>query len=657
MNASEIVLRVDAGTGPRDVRLYEYLQPSDIEAAEEEAIAWIKALRHAVVDGQVFRARFRHRDESLWWFAELYLHKRGVMASALLQMRALDALIARERPLVIDVVRGTAVTRLLASQASSRSGLMNSHRSERAWAPVARLRDEARGAFYAWSAFASHLGRSASRRPPPRNVRIAAFVHSAFWRDAAPSAARSGSTASARGEFERATASLAEAADEMPRRGKVDPAGPNAEGEETYIGPVLRAVADRLAPGELQLVGVGPRTNFRVRRWWHRVSEFSESGASALPFSSVDDHASMAALAASRQVWRDRHANRRSCWSSEALAAASLMRGYDLWPVVRQELAGVCELQFPWSARSMDEAGAALDALQPTLVLTYAEAGGWGRALMIEARRRRIPSVGLQHGFIYRHWLNYRHEPDEMATAERSRDAGFPRPTLTLLYDRFAQDHLERHGRFPPDALRVTGSPRLDELAAAVRRVTADDQVRVRERLGARPLAPLVLVASKFTQLAPAWQPLLDAVRSLGDVHFCVKCHPAESAARYERDTARLPNISVAPAGADLAELLATARVVVTVNSTVAVDAMVLGIPSLVLGLPNNLTPFVEAGAMAGAVGAADLATALAGLLYDEERRARLAEASRAFMARFAIGTDGHAAQRAADAILALADE
>ena len=37
-----------------------------------------------------------------------------------------------------------------------------------------------------------------------------------------------------------------------------------------------------------------------------------------------------------------------------------------------------------------------------------------------------------------------------------------------------------------------------------------------------------------------------------------------------------------------------------TVNSTVALDAAVLGVPSLVIGLPNNLSPFVEAGIMAG---------------------------------------------------------
>ena len=71
----------------------------------------------------------------------------------------------------------------------------------------------------------------------------------------------------------------------------------------------------------------------------------------------------------------------------------------------------------------MDEAGAALDP-RPSAALTYAEAGGWGRAIVLECRRRGIATAGLQHGFIYRHWLNYRHEPDEMAARP-----GAPVPT------------------------------------------------------------------------------------------------------------------------------------------------------------------------------------------------------------------------------------
>ena len=159
---------------------------------------------------------------------------------------------------------------------------------------------------------------------------------------------------------------------------------------------------------------------------------------------------------------------RRSLWHSEDIRRHAVIDGCDCWDIVREELAGVALLQWPWSARAMDEAGAALDALRPAVALTYAEAGGWGRALMLECRRRGIPSAGLQHGFIYRHWLNYRHEPDEMLPdPDHPADAGFPRPALTLLFDDYARaPSRDGTGTSRPTSLAVTGSPRLDALVA-----------------------------------------------------------------------------------------------------------------------------------------------------------------------------------------------
>jgi hypothetical protein len=89
----------------------------------------------------------------------------------------------------------------------------------------------------------------------------------------------------------------------------------------------------------------------------------------------------------------------------------------------------------------------------------------------------------------------------------------------------------------------------------------------------------------------------------------------------------------------------------------VALDAAVLDVPALVIGLPNNLTPFVDAGVMAGVNGAdaGETARALGRILYDEEFRRELALARRAFLTRFKIHADGRAAERAAGAIVRLA--
>jgi hypothetical protein len=92
----------------------------------------------------------------------------------------------------------------------------------------------------------------------------------------------------------------------------------------------------------------------------------------------------------------------------------------------------------------------------------------------------------------------------------------------------------------------------------------------------------------------------------------------------------------------------------VTVNSTVAIDAIALGLPAVIVRLPNNLTPFVEAGIMADGANTANLPSTIETLLHDEAQRAALLTRARAFAAQYAMQPDGRAAGRAADALLAL---
>ncbi|HVJ28398.1 MAG TPA: hypothetical protein VM493_12700, partial [Vicinamibacterales bacterium] len=322
----------------------------------------------------------------------------------------------------------------------------------------------------------------------------------------------------------------------------------------------------------------------------------------------------------------------------------------DCWPMIKEQLAGVAWLQWPWSVRAMDEAAAALDALEPSGVLTYAEAGGWGRALILEARRRDVPSVGLQHGFIYRHWLNYRHEPDEM---EPTATPAFPHPTETLLFDGYAQRHLQERGRFPAEALRVTGSPRLDELRNSIQQLNEESTHKTRRTLGVTDEEPIVLVTTKEKEARPVLGPFCAAAAGVPGVAVVIKPHPAETAEAYAHLVRSVPSVRVSPPSITLAELLGCAQVVVTVNSTVALDAAALNIPALVIGLPNNLSPFVEAGAFAGAE-PAEVPGVLGRILYDEKFRQQLAERRRAVFGNpFAHGPGG-ASAAAAEAVLTL---
>ena len=71
------------------------------------------------------------------------------------------------------------------------------------------------------------------------------------------------------------------------------------------------------------------------------------------------------------------------------------------------------------------------------------------------------------------------------------------------------------------------------------------------------------------------------------------------------------------------------------------------------IGLPNNLSPFVEAQIMAGAADG-EIGPALSRILYDEGFRQQLEASRSVFLARYGITSDGGAADRSADAILGM---
>jgi hypothetical protein len=162
----------------------------------------------------------------------------------------------------------------------------------------------------------------------------------------------------------------------------------------------------------------------------------------------------------------------------------------------------------------------------------------------------------------------------------------------------------------------------------------------------------LVVLVAKFNEVRDELPALFDAVGARSRVALVIKTHPAETPELYQPFARAFTRIRTVPAAADLATLMAAADGLVTMNSTVAIDALSLGVPSLVIGLPNNLSPFVDAGVMLGASRAAEVGPALERLLYDlDARRALAAEAER-FVDRYGMRPAAGAAERAADEIV-----
>jgi hypothetical protein len=583
----------------RSESLSSLLTPALREAARVDANCWIKRLRLVRYGAATMRERFTYRGESLWWFTEIYLHKRRQLEAAVETVLALQA--ARESGATAFEVETDEPVRMEAAKAFGRSTGMRVELTGPIEAAARRRRRE-----HEWPSRLVGLTGTLSRlRPgrvrPKRAAHVAAFVHTAFWRH-----------------------------------------------QDVYVGPVLEALAAGTSAREVALVGVGPRRNFRARRWWDPVGTAALVAPDVTP---IERLVRAGATSQSRELWRARHQLAAALTSGDEIRAAATIHRCDLWPVLEHELAGAATVQWPWSARTMDETAAALEALRPSVVVTYAEAGGWGRALMLEARRHGVASVGIQHGFIYRHWLNYLHEPDEMAAS--GAEAGFPRPDLTLLYDRYAEEHLQQHGRFPVESLRVTGSARLEALTEGLHERRSEREA-IRQRLGVDASQALAVLAAKHSEIRRELPVLMEAAAQVREMRLVIKPHPAETPDVYA-SLATSARVSIAPIDCPLADLLAAADVIVTKNSTVAIDGLVLGLPAVVIGLPNNLSPFVDAGVMAGADGADGIRQALESVLYDRQVRQAMTERAGAFAARYGLAPEPGAAARASREILSLA--
>jgi hypothetical protein len=213
--ATDVLLTLGSKAGRRRVRLSQYLSGEAGEDAARQANAWIKSLRHARIDGLTFRERFTYRDDSLWWFAELFLHKERAILSLFRTIAAMTNLLDREAPHSVQIDDADGALRLVVTELTRARGIFIDSPAVREASAFHVLKLDARCTALMIAAVAAR-GRPGRVRPAAR-VPVAAFVHRAFWKGSADDGSA-----------------------------------------ESYIGPVLQALERRLPSAGIRYVGLGP---------------------------------------------------------------------------------------------------------------------------------------------------------------------------------------------------------------------------------------------------------------------------------------------------------------------------------------------------------------------------------------------------------------
>ena len=216
----------------------------------------------------------------------------------------------------------------------------------------------------------------------------------------------------------------------------------------------------------------------------------------------------------------------------------------------------------------------------------------------------------------------------------------------------------------PPERLFVTGQPAFDMIWR-----TEFDRNRVMLELGVPDNKGIVVLATQpfvefnFWTKKEREEFVMAVVRAMvefSDKQLVVKLHPSEKVETYQEIFHGMDeNQVIISRDVALYQLLDACDLLMTVHSTVALEAMILDKPVITINLSGkpDLFPYAESGAAIGVYTEEDIVPAIQKAMYDSAAGDELKRKRKEFVYQHAYKPDGQASKRVAELIIRLANE
>jgi hypothetical protein len=307
---------------------------------------------------------------------------------------------------------------------------------------------------------------------------------------------------------------------------------------------------------------------------------------------------------------------------------------------------------FPLAVRYVQMAKQMIDKENPDLILLEEEYGApFERALVVAAKERGVPTLGVQHGDIHPYHPGYLRMKGDISPDGDSVAPYRPIPDKTAVYGPYHEELLTNTAGYPPGSVVVTGQPRYDRLRYAERIYSREEFV---SRHGIKPNNKIVLWATQchafsMQENAELLGCVLDAMSKISSTELIIKQHPGESEihtrliktymSRYKADALLTPKNS------DVYEQLHACDLLITTYSTTATEAVALEKPVIILklGLRAESIDYVAEGVAIEISDESQLQPTIERLLKDDSL---LSKNRGRFIEKYLYRMDGKATER-----------
>ena len=340
-------------------------------------------------------------------------------------------------------------------------------------------------------------------------------------------------------------------------------------------------------------------------------------------------------------VYREARVHFDSVWrrlrESDELAAHLSHDGVSLLPPLRDELSRAFVTTLPHCAAMLVAARDLLDAVNPSALVATYETGPYQRALIVEAIRRSIPTVGLMHGLITDSHYDYNHRNVDASADHRV--ATFTVPDVTCVWGKAAERCLTETGHYPLETVARTGNWRHDHLRN-VDRMPPVGLDRPRR----------VLIVSGGQQVAHFVETCLDSLPANSDP--TVRLHPVDDPDPVIKMLEATGRPGIIDEGRIMTEALNQTDVVVSQWSTTITEAILVGKPTVFTDFyALGHQEYLEFDAFLHATTPDQMRSHVEAALGDAEVRSRLWNNRNRFVEELFGYTDGGSADRVASIV------